>query len=89
MTSAKNVRLKNCVVLRHFTLCAGVWLLSQSNIVTTVEDLAATIALQGKPCGKVMKTTKPGENDYHAPCVTGDIYRVHIDDRGRVIAKTQ
>ena len=32
------------------------------------EDLAAVIALQGKPCGEVVSYTVQGENDFLATC---------------------
>jgi hypothetical protein len=52
--------------------------------VGTAEDLAAVIALHGKPCGKVVDYQKHSETDFIARCATGDVYRVSVDERGRV-----
>ena len=51
------------------------------------KDLQTVITLQGKPCGKVTKAEKQGENDYIVTCETGDRYRVTIDENDRVIVK--
>ena len=47
------------------------------------QDLAAVIALQGKPCGEVTGYTVNGENDFTATCKDGNRYRVFVKD-GRV-----
>ena len=47
------------------------------------QDLAAVIALQGKPCGEVTRYTVNGENDFTATCKDGNRYRVFVKD-GRV-----
>jgi hypothetical protein len=52
--------------------------------VSTAQDLTAVIALQGKPCGKVVNYEKLGENEFVAHCSTGDVYRVYVDANGRV-----
>jgi len=52
--------------------------------VSTAQDLTAVIALQGKPCGKVVNYEKLGENEFVARCSTGDVYRVYVDAKGRV-----
>lgn len=57
--------------------------------VSTAEDLAAVIALQGRPCNKVVDHKKLGENDFVAHCATGDVYRVYIDPKGRVQVERQ
>jgi len=52
------------------------------------EDLAAVIALQGKPCGEVVGYTVQGANDFVATCKDGNKYRVHVKD-GRVVVEKQ
>ena len=54
--------------------------------IGTAADLTAVIALQGKPCGKVVDATKRGEDDYVATCQDGNRYRVFVKD-GRVIVE--
>ena len=50
-------------------------------------DLAAVIALQGKPCGAVVKVETIGDNDYVATCKDGNRYRVYVNKEGRVIVE--
>ncbi len=50
------------------------------------QDLAAVIALQGKPCGEVLSYVAQGENDFIATCKDGNRYRVYVKD-GRVIVE--
>ena len=50
------------------------------------EDLAAVIALQGKPCGEVVSYVVQGDNDFVATCKDGNRYRVHVKD-GRVVVE--
>lgn len=50
------------------------------------EDLAAVIALNGKPCGEVVSYVVQGENDFLATCKDGNRYRVHVKD-GRVVVE--
>ena len=47
------------------------------------EDLAAVIALNGKPCGEVVSYVVQGENDFLATCKDGNRYRVYVKE-GRV-----
>jgi len=54
--------------------------------VSTAADLTAVIALQGKPCGKVVDAAKRGEDDYVATCENGNRYRVSVKD-GRVVVE--
>jgi len=54
--------------------------------ISDAADLTAVIALNGKPCGKVVSSTKRGENDYVATCEDGNRYRVYVKD-GRVIVE--
>ena len=55
--------------------------------VTVARDLAAVIALQGLPCGKVVSATQQGENDYVASCQDGNRYRVFVNADGRVVVQ--
>jgi hypothetical protein len=50
------------------------------------QDLAAVIALQGKPCGEVVSYVVQGDNDFLATCKDGNRYRVHVKD-GRVVVE--
>ena len=51
------------------------------------KDLAATIALQGMPCDKVVSATRNGDSDYTATCKDGNRYHVFVDSSGRVVVK--
>ena len=73
---------------------AGCWLgavlfttvlMAQAKPIDTAQDLTAVIALQGKPCGQVANFTKLGDNDYLARCSSGDVYRVYVNEQGRVV----
>lgn len=50
------------------------------------QDLAAVIALQGKPCGEVVSYTVQGPNDFLATCKDKNRYRVYVKD-GRVVVE--
>ncbi len=52
-----------------------------------VRDLAATIALQGMPCDKVVDAKRNGDSDYTASCKDGNRYHVFVDSTGRVVVK--
>ena len=52
------------------------------------QDLAAVIALQGKPCGDVVSYVAKADNDFVATCKDGNRYRVYVKD-GRVIVEKQ
>lgn len=78
---------------RFAKLCVPVFLmgvaggpLAAQDKVPVAEDLTAVIALQGLPCGKVVKTQEQGENDYIATCEDGNRYRVYVNPDGRVVA---
>ena len=51
------------------------------------KDLAATIALQGMPCDKVVDAKRKGDSDYTATCKDGHRYHVFIDPKGRVVVQ--
>ena len=59
---------------------------AQDQDISDADDLTAVIALQAKPCGRVVNATKRGENDYVATCQDGNRYRVYVKD-GRVIVE--
>ncbi|MGH8141457.1 MAG: hypothetical protein ACREU2_02895 [Steroidobacteraceae bacterium] len=50
-------------------------------------DLAATIALQGLPCDKVVQSKRNGDSDYTAVCRDGNRYRIFVDAKGRVVVQ--
>ena len=54
-----------------------------------LKDLTAVIALQGLPCGQVVRATKQGESDYIASCQDGNRYRVFTNAQGRVVVQKQ
>jgi hypothetical protein len=58
-----------------------------SSDVPVTKDLAAVIALQGMPCGKVVDATRQGEDDYVASCEDGNRYRVFVNADGRVVVE--
>jgi hypothetical protein len=51
------------------------------------KDLAATIALQGQPCDKVVEAKRNADSDYTASCKDGNRYHVFVDPSGRVVVK--
>ena len=51
------------------------------------QDLAATIALHGMPCDKVVKSQRNGDSDYVATCQDGNRYHIFVDDKGRVVVR--
>jgi hypothetical protein len=52
------------------------------------QDLAAVIALNGKPCGEVVSYEVKGDSDFVATCKDGNRYHVHVKD-GRVVVEKQ
>ena len=59
---------------------------AQDQDISDADDLTAVIALQAKPCGRVVNAEKRGEDDYVATCQDGNRYRVYVKD-GRVIVE--
>ena len=55
--------------------------------VPVATDLAAVIALQGMPCGKVVSASQQGQDDYVASCQDGNRYRVYVNADGRVVVE--
>lgn len=60
-----------------------------SGDVSLASDMTSVIALQGLPCGKVVRAEKKGDNDYLASCADGNRYRVTINAEGRVVVVKQ
>ena len=52
-----------------------------------VQDLKATIALQGFPCDQVVDSKRNADSDYTATCKDGNRYHVYVDATGRVVVK--
>ena len=77
-------RLEKSLAWAAVALVSAVCALAQD--ISETADLTAVIALNGKPCGKVVSAMKRGENDYVATCEDGNRYRVYIKD-GRVIVE--
>lgn len=53
------------------------------------KDLLTVITLQNQPCGAVVSVQRQAEHDYLVSCQTGDRYRVHLADQGRVRVEKQ
>lgn len=77
-------RLDNALVLILASTLAHPGLLLAQGDVSDAADLTAVIALQGKPCGRVVSAEKRGENDFIATCQDGNRYHVFVRD-GRVV----
>ncbi len=75
------MRVSHSPVAFLFTLI----LIAQAGSFDTAKDLTTVIALQGQPCGTVTSFEKLGENDYLAQCSSGDMYRVYVNEEGRVV----
>ena len=58
-----------------------------ANDASFSKDLAATIALQGLPCDKVIEAKRNGDSDYTARCSDGNRYHVYVNAQGRVIVQ--
>ena len=52
-----------------------------------VQDLKATIALQGFPCDQVVDSKRNADSDYLATCKDDNRYHVYVDSTGRVVVK--
>jgi hypothetical protein len=53
----------------------------------TRKDLFTVIALQGLPCGEVVKVTTRAENDHLVSCKDGNRYHVYLNGEGRVVVE--
>lgn len=47
-------------------------------------DLAEIIALQGSPCGSVLRYLVDDRLDYRVECESGDVYRINVSTEGHV-----
>lgn len=63
------------------------WSIAGAEDAAMGKDLAATIALQGLPCDKVVQSQRNGDSDYTATCQNGNRYHVYVDSSGRVVVK--
>ena len=82
MSRTRLMPLVAAVIAAAFT--AGTATAEESSMV---KDLAATIALHGLPCGKVVDARRNADSDYTATCQDGNRYHVFVDQTGRVIVQ--
>ena len=73
-----------CVVT---TLCASLCVHAAEQPDSIGQDLAATIALHGLPCDKVVDSKRNGDSDYTATCQDGSRYHVFVNAQGRVVVQ--
>lgn len=82
--------LKHMVWALIAACCAGSSFAADSGADTAAaKDMTAVIALQGLPCGQVVRAEKMGDNDYLASCADGNRYRVTVSAEGRVVVAKQ
>lgn len=82
--------LKNMVWALAAACCAGPLLAADNGAdEAAAKDMTAVIALQGLPCGQVLRAEKQGDNDYLASCADGNRYRVTVNAEGRVVVMKQ
>jgi hypothetical protein len=55
----------------------------------TRKDLTSVIALQGLPCGEVVRVETKGNNDHIATCKDKNRYHIFINSAGRVVVEKQ
>ncbi len=79
-------RLERSLVIVAGTMSAYSGAALADEQIGTAADLTAVIALQAKPCGKVVDASKRGEDEYVATCQDGNRYRVSVKD-GRVVVE--
>ncbi len=53
------------------------------------QDLTATIALNGLPCGQVIAVKTNADSDYLATCKDGNRYHIFVNAQGRVVVQKQ
>ena len=78
-------KLSSALTAAAAATCAAA-ALAQDQDISDAEDLTAVIALQAKPCGRVVNAAKRGEDDYIATCEDGNRYRVYVRE-GRVVVE--
>jgi hypothetical protein len=57
--------------------------------VSSGNDLAATIALNGMPCDQVVNVKRNADSDYIATCKDGNRYHIFVSPQGRVVVQKQ
>ena len=55
----------------------------------TRKDLTSVIALQGLPCGEVVRVETKDNNDHIATCKDKHRYHIFINSAGRVVVEKQ
>jgi hypothetical protein len=78
-------KLDHALIAAGATLCLSMPV-AHGQDISDADDLTAVIALQAKPCGRVVNAEKRGDNDYVATCQDGNRYRVYVRD-GRVVVE--
>jgi hypothetical protein len=79
--------LRICVLTSAVVTALGVTSSFAANEPSFSKDLAATIALQGMPCDKVVASKRNGDSDYAVSCKDGNHYRVYVNGQGRVVVQ--
>lgn len=81
-------KLETSLILVAAAMMGYVGMPLAADEISDADDLTAVIALQGKPCGRVVSAAKRGENDFVATCEDGNRYRVYVRDGRVVVEKT-
>lgn len=79
-------RADHLLALVAASSCGASSLSFAQNDASDADDLTAVIALQGKPCGRVVSVAKRDDNDFVAACQDGHRYHVYVRD-GRVVVE--
>lgn len=83
-------QMGKAVLVLAAACCAGPLLAADEGAdEAAARDMTAVIALQGLPCGQVLRAEKKGDNDYLASCADGNRYRVTVNAEGRVVVVKQ
>lgn len=77
--------LARATSLMGILLCVCAHAAAQQNPVG--QDLAATIALHGLPCDRIVDSKRNGDSDYIATCQDGNRYHIFVDAQGRVVVQ--
>jgi hypothetical protein len=78
---------RSCILVFTLATAGGAAVVVAADDAGLGKDLAATIALQGMPCDKVVDAKRKGDSDYTATCKDGHRYHVFVDAAGRVVVK--
>lgn len=90
MNGNARVTISGSALLVVATVLHGGSLLAADNPAVDIPvttDMTAVIALQGLPCGQVVRASHQGENDYLATCQDGNRYHVYVNAEGRVMVE--